>query len=197
MGTLATLRGHPYDSFRNTREAIEAAAFALRFKEHPHLSRLWRRSVESDERYEKYKNAFGAKKLLPGSSELTRDLKGRYDLCAKLSHPSFLASAHSFKTARAGTRQGLIYPFFHGKKGARGAQRQALLWLLDTHFLTIKLLETALPEVVEKGGPVWQLHVNGVDGSLIHQKSLFKADPDRASSGKRKTEGIILFPAIG
>jgi len=184
MGTLAVQRAHHYDSFRNTREAIEAAAYAVHIKNHPHLTRLWRKGSKDDVSYAQYRKAFSPGVLFPKGVPTFGELKKRYDLCAKLSHPSFLASAPSFKVTRNEDGRGVVYPYFHGGPENAFARAETLLWMVDTHVLILKVLELALPEIVVHGGLVWPIHRNAMEASLDVHKAQFKRAVEQEKTKK-------------
>jgi len=182
VGTLSLLRGHLSDSFLFTRKAIEYCAFAARVKKHPQLARVWLGAGSDEASYEQYQEKFSGRKLFPKDDALLSILHGRYDLCAKFSHPSIYSLARHAEIARAPEAITFLYQYFQLRDADPSEPIRTLLWVVDTHFGIIRVFQQVFSEYVAKDRTRWEIRRNAVDSKIgIHKakyETIVTSDPD-------------------
>jgi len=167
VGALTALRGHITDSFRNSRMAIESAAFAARVKRDPGLATVWLNAGHDDAAYKQYRNQFS--KLFAGDDPVLRELGSRYDDCAKQGHPSVYAFAGHTKIEQTPTDLLVQFEYFQMRSDASEPVR-TYLWILTTHLLIVRLLSNVMARALEHDRHRWDLQFNSFEAKLeVHK----------------------------
>jgi len=174
VGALTALRGHITDSFRNSRMAIESAAFAARVKRDPGLATVWLNAGHDDAAYKEYRNQFS--KLFAGDDPVLRELGSRYDDCAKQGHPSVYAFAGHTKIEQTPTDLLVQFEYFQMRSDASEPVR-TYLWILTTHLLIVSSYRTS-----------WRERSNTIDTGGI-----FNSTASRRSSRSTRSGGWNAF----
>lgn len=195
IGVLSALRGHTPDALRGTRMAIELCAFAARVKRNPALAADWLNAGTSDAAYEVYWSKFSASKLFPRGLREWKELKDRYDIAAKLSHPSVYMMAGHVRYQRTATTLNLEFHYFPLRRDDASEPTRTFLWILDTHVKVLRIFEDVLAPVIAHDRPRWDLRMTTVDSKLDGHKEKWAgvcAPRSPAASSVR----TIVIPSI-
>jgi hypothetical protein len=150
LGGLTCLRGHLSDSLYYLRKAIELCAFAALIKRDPSLAQIWFDAVDDDESYKIYRSEFTQKGLYPNDHILLSLLYERFDFCSKIIHSSTYSIARRFKMEQTEAQITLSLNYFELKNGDRSEPITTLLYILDTHFIILRVFEEVFPEVISQ-----------------------------------------------
>lgn len=131
VGITDCLRCHLTDSFAKTRMAIEHAAFAARVGRHPHFAKIWLEAGHDDAAYEEYREKF--KKLFPRDHALLNLLGGRYDMCAKQTHPSIYSFAGRSKVTESAEHFTFTFEYFQAESDGSEPVR-TFFFIVNTHM---------------------------------------------------------------
>lgn len=166
IASLACLRAHLTDAYIATRVAVEAVAYAVRIKERPDLAEKWLQAWRSNDAYKKYKKAF--KKLYPKDDLLLQKLYVRYDLCSKQIHNPIHAYSRKLFIEEHPDLLALKMDYFEvDLRLDPGEPVRTLLWLVDTHFLILRIFaDKVFEEVISKQLGVWDDNMNAVAAKL-------------------------------
>jgi len=169
LGALSLLRGHLTDSSSFTRKAIEFSAFAVLIKKRPDLGLVWLNAGSNEDSYKKYREKFRTVKLFPKNHALLKVLYLRYDQCSKQNHPSIFSICQHISVFPVGDKINLQFNYFELKQGDASEPVRTLLWLVDTHFVIIRVFEEVLFDVIAKEQIKWEVRRNAVEGKIeIH-----------------------------
>lgn len=170
VGSLTTLRGHLNDSYYFCRKAIEACAFAYRISKNPHLAMEWLTSWREQPAYEKYRKKFTATQLFPNNHRLLSNLRSRYDLSCKMTHPSVVSFGRHIEVERDDSAFEFTFSYFQLRDDDPSEPIRTLIWHLDTHFGILQVFEEALEPVLAHDLAKWELRRNEVDARLGFHK---------------------------
>ncbi len=174
IGCLAALRCHLTDSSRSSRAAIEQAAFAARIKRHPRLALVWLNAGQSDDAYAEYREKFSGSKIFPDDHAVLKELGERYDFCSKLGHPSVYSMASQTKVTTTDAAVNIQFNYFQVKKNDPTEPTQTFLWLIQTHFMLLRLFEDVLSDAIAHDRAAWELRRNQVEASFLVHKEKWK-----------------------
>ena len=164
-GVIDCLRCHLTESSANTRVAIECVAFTSRISRHPHLGREWIEAGASDEAYDKYRRKFSGSSIFPKDEPDLEELSKRYDLCAKLGHPSFISFARrlEFNPKAPGSSK---FHVFDVREGNGAEPVRTFLWIVDTHATILDVYHRVFAAVVKNDQAGWDVRRNGLEAKL-------------------------------
>ena len=170
VGVLSALRGHVPDALRGTRMAIELCAFAACVKRNPALAVDWLNAGTSDAAYEVYRRKFTTSKLFPRGLREWKELKDRYDIAAKLSHPSVYMMAGHARYRRTPTALNMEFHYFPLRHDDASEPTRTFLWIIDTHLKILHAFEDVLRQAIVSDRARWNLRITTIDAKLDGHK---------------------------
>ena len=164
---LACFRGHIVDVYPGTRQAIEQAGFAALIKRRPDLAIVWRDASRNKATYNEYLNSFRSKELYPASHPQLNELRSRYDVCARQTHPSI----HSFagRSRMEEDDRSFTLKFYYFQVSSDGSEPVgSFLWILNTHMLIANVFREALVDVLAADAQAYEVLMNAIEARLGH-----------------------------
>jgi hypothetical protein len=193
IGTLAAMRGHLFDALKDCRLAIELCGFAGHVKRTPALAPVWLNAGQSDAAYDLYRKRFGTRQLFPAGQRVFRDLRERYDIASKLSHPSVYKMAGHNRFTSTPSSFGVEFRSFQLRADDRSEPARTFLWVVDTHFKILTVFEDVLRDAIAHDRARWKLRITTIDAKLDDHKAKWR--PVCMVPARRQSPGLIWLPA--
>jgi len=173
LGALTAFRGHLTDSSAYTRKAIELCGFAWGVKQDPDLASLWINAGDTEAAYSAYENKFRTGKLFPKGHHVLRELRNRYDVCSKLSHPSIYSLSRHIQADPSAATIRLNYSELKPQDPSEPIR--TLLVIVDTHFGILRIFEEIFSDLIAHDRSTWEIRRNAVDAQIGLHRSKWRS----------------------
>lgn len=192
IGALAGLRGHLTDALRDCRLALEQCGFAARVQRTPALALTWLNAGTSETAYAKYLEKFKSSQIFPPTIRAFRDLRGRYDQAAKVSHPSIYRLSGHGRITKTTETINVEFRYFGVRRGDRSEPARTFLWTVDSHFRILRVFEDVFAKLIAHDRAAWNVRMVTIDAKLDDHKTKWKGAVMSGSRGS--ATGFVIIP---